>query len=317
VIHYLLHSEAVLGRLIFNRKDRHTGRQRPREDWIIVQSHRPIIGAELWEAVQKRVREDAPTSQAGSAHNSTFLFTGLLRCECGAPMQIESATGRNRRYYYYTCRAATLERTHKVRRIAARELETWLAAQIQEEALSADRLHGVVDELAQVCSAWAKKQGAARSAVLRQMRSVEAAQSNLYKLLEAHGPDTPNLGDLTRRLRENNAELQRLGGEIAVIDAAEAPAPAVSPDEVEALRESILQVLDQTKDPRRVRAFYSDFIVAIKLGPMLSIEYDPAKFVMAPGGAVHSKVEWLPEPDLPRTRVVTIAMPPGLVRSAA
>ena len=63
----------------------------------------PIISINLFEAVQKRLKEKSRPRKTKAGHN--FPFTGLFRCgECGSMITAQWATGNSgERYRYYRC----------------------------------------------------------------------------------------------------------------------------------------------------------------------------------------------------------------------
>ena len=288
----VLHSRAAIGQTVFNRKDRKTGRQRPSDQWIIVDSHEPIVDRETWEAVQERMATAADAAEHGSSR-STHVFTGLLRCgECGGRLQAESAKGRSRRYWYYNCRAATVERAHAARRLPADELDAWLIDLICDEVLTFKNLEGVVRELRACVDDWEREHSERRRQRVAELREIESRLGRLYDVLELHGRDAPNLGDLTRRMREHKARQAELEREISAIDAEEPPEVSVSEDEVGALAESLREIL-RDASPKRARAFFRDFVDRIVVEEnQVRIEYRPERLV-----AVPSKERWLPGTD--------------------
>ena len=66
-------------------------------------SFAPIISINLFEAVQKRLKEKSRPRKTKVGHN--FPFTGLFRCgECGSMITAQWATGNSsERYRYYRC----------------------------------------------------------------------------------------------------------------------------------------------------------------------------------------------------------------------
>jgi len=65
-------------------------------------SFAPIISSDLFEAVQRRLKERAKPRKTKVGHN--FPFSGLLRCgECGSMITAQWAKGNGGRYRYYRC----------------------------------------------------------------------------------------------------------------------------------------------------------------------------------------------------------------------
>ena len=65
-------------------------------------SFAPIISTNLFEAVQRRLKERARPRKTKVGHN--FPFTGLFRCgECGSMITAQWCVGNGGRYRYYRC----------------------------------------------------------------------------------------------------------------------------------------------------------------------------------------------------------------------
>lgn len=317
VIAKMLRNEVVIGKTVFGRKDRQTGRIRARDQWVIADSHEAIIDAGLWKQVQRQLDRDQANTDTGSPH-STYRFTGLLKCgQCGSAMQIESAKGRNKRYWYYNCRASMLERAHPPRRVPARELDEYLTDEICDRIFSRSALESFIDEMNYVGSSWAKDRSVRRKAVVRQIQSIKAKQTRLFEIMEEFGKDTPNLGDLTTRLRQHNTDIRRLEEDLLTIDQETLPRDvAISTDNVDALRDILVSVIKTSENEKKVRDFFSSFISAIFIeDDSIRIEYSP-QMIIAQGEKVPSKDVWLPERDLLGTKILKFPLPQRFIRAA-
>lgn len=296
----VLRSEAVVGRVVFNRKDRKAGRIRPREDWIIVESHPPIIDLATWERVQALIEADAPTSHKGS-HRSTWAFTGLLQCGgCGSSMQIETAKGRTKRYSYYNCRDSQVGKGCVSKRIRADILEEWLLEKVISEVLTTENLLSVITSLEAAAGRWAMETRRRRTALTQQLAELQTRNHNLYDVLELHGKDAPNLGDLTRRLQTNNARIKEVEQELELIEKARPPKVSVSEQQLQEMREFLADTIRTTQNNKKLRHFLQSYLqsVVITADGEVRIEYDPVALVQPTGSsAVLSKGIWLPGPD--------------------
>ncbi|MFZ5621133.1 MAG: recombinase family protein [Pseudomonadota bacterium] len=290
----LLRNQAVIGNTVFGRRDRATARRRDPSQWIAVQSHEPIIDMETWSEVQMVMGEDAPTSD-GSPH-STFVFTGILRCgRCGSSMQIESAKGRSRRYHYYNCRARQKHGQCENRRISARDLDAWLIDVLLDNILTRENLTGVMTELYEAYGSWAVDHRRRRRAVAEKLGAVERKNEKLYEIFELYGKNAPNLGDLTARLRANNAEIKRLEAQLLAIDAERAPDISITESDIIELADALRDIIRTTTNEKKLRSFFSSFINGIFVeDDQVRIEYSPEYLIHMPGTAVPSKVVWLP-----------------------
>lgn len=312
----VLRSEAVLGRVVFNRKDRKSGRDRPRDEWIVVDSHPPIIELENWERVQALVQADAPTSHQGS-HRSTWAFTGLIQCGgCGSSMQIETAKGRTKRYSYYNCRTNQVRNGCTRKRIRADVLEEWLLEKVISEVLTTKNLLSVVAALEEAAGRWAIETRRRRITLSQQLAELKTRNNNLYDLLELHGKDAPNLGDLTRRLQANNTRMKAIDQELDAIENSRPPEVSVSKQQLQEIREFLADTIRTTQNNKKLRHFLQAYLrsVVIQGDGEVRIEYDPVALVRPTGSsAVLSKGMWLPGVSLLGTRHVTLRMPPGML----
>ena len=89
----MLHNEAYVGTLVYNRENVHkrNGRHKynPKEQWVVVKNaHGPIIPMELWEMVQARTKQAFAGGRflsKGNRPRSDYLLSGLIKCEeCGS-----------------------------------------------------------------------------------------------------------------------------------------------------------------------------------------------------------------------------------------
>lgn len=141
----LLRNEAVIGHVVFGRKERGGRRTTPRNEWIIVPSHEPIIDLAVFECVQRQMDE---LTNNQSSPKSEHVFTGLLRCgHCGSALQIETATGRSQTYSYYGCRRRRNYGDCGMRAVPSDRLDQFLVDHICSAILTPDNLAQVVTDL--------------------------------------------------------------------------------------------------------------------------------------------------------------------------
>ncbi|HYC63602.1 MAG TPA: recombinase family protein, partial [Reyranellaceae bacterium] len=266
VVLNVLRCDAVAGYTVFNRVERQTRRVKPRDQWIVVQSHPPIIEPAQWEAVQSMMDAAAEATQHGSPR-SGFAFTGLLRCgTCGSSMQIETGKGRGGKLYsYYACRRSQQGEGCRRQRYPAQAMDEWLSGEILDRVLCIDNLREVAREMSEHRKHAAKDRDARRAALVRKGADIEDRNARLFDLLELHGRDAPNLGDLTQRLRANNEEIKALKSRIAELDAEPIGAGEITDDEIGDLGEFVRQMLTKNDNAARARAFYGTFLSGITI----------------------------------------------------
>lgn len=300
----LLRNPAMIGKIAFGRVMRIDGERRkmPLSDWIIIDSHAPIIDLVLWETVQRMIEHDAPLfraedGQGGGSPLSTFAFTGLLRCgRCGASLQIESAKGRSKRYSYYNCRTAQRSAGCLTRRLPAHALDDWLMGKICEDVFTPRNLATVLQNLREVAGRWHDHHAARKTGVEAQIVDVTRRNRKLYEVLEEFGRNAPNLGDLTLRLRENNDRLRKLQDELGKIEAEQPPRVDLRDADLQGMADFLVSTLRNSYNPAKTRAFFSSFIKRIDVQMHhVRIGYDPSRLLSS---TVHTIEGKRPEQEL-------------------
>ena len=144
----LLHNEAYVGRLFWNRRrtsyDPSVGRareeRRPREEWVQIPIP-AIISEETFDAVQQAARDNAIYSPRRT-EPGTFLLRRLVRCgHCGVKLaahRARSGHGRHGALRYYACphrdpvRAGGEDRRCPERSARADELDNFVFDQVRQ-----------------------------------------------------------------------------------------------------------------------------------------------------------------------------------------
>lgn len=320
---FILKNPVYTGNLVFNRTCGKGRVARPPEEWVKVSSHDALVSEKDFKAVQNLLADRAPISRTGSPH-STFAFTGLLRCACGESMMIETATGRSRTYSYYNCRAALKGYGCKNRRVPAEEFDAWMINSILDRIFTPQQIASLINDVRELSSEWYRERDERVAALADEISGIDRRLNNLYNLLELHGPDTPNLGDLTTRLRGLKDRRKSLESEIRDLEAQEAPRVAISDDEVRDAVEFLRSVIIDA-DRKKVRLFLSTFVESMTIDERsITVNYSKDKLIETAGGrreaapaTVHSRSDrWLPVLALLRTATVRIDLPARLARAA-
>lgn len=305
-----LRSETVLGVFVFNRRHR-TGEHKPPEDWIRVKSHQAIIEQAAFDTVQRMLNEAADPAANGSPL-STRYFTGILRCgRCDGSMQVESAKGRSRRYYYYNCRQAMRGDVCGFGRIRADTLDDYLLGQITDQIINPGAISDLIDDLAQEHEKLSSGTGRHQAALTKQMNTLEQANERLYSLLERGGADMDGAPEILRRIRQNQLKIDKLHNDLDDLRA-KAPAPfdtdQFSADDVAAaLHDVIMQ-----GSPKKVRAFFGTFIEQITVyEASMEIKYRPS--AVFGSQQTPKKKGWWAVPDLLGTRTLVLPRAESLI----
>ncbi|MFA6971655.1 MAG: recombinase family protein [Gallionella sp.] len=315
----LLKNRIYIGQTVFNKTNHKTKTVKPMEEWIITQAHEPIIDQETFMEIQNRFGVRTP-EEGGGSPNSCFVFTGLLKCgKCGAAMQITSSKGRSRRYHYYNCGTAHRVGGCENRRIAAYDFDEWMTDVVLEKILTRKMLVSMIEDLQELTSKWIKERAERRSATVKELRDVEKRQKNLYSVLELHGQDAPNLGDLTVRMRELKTQRDAIETRLIRIEEEEMPETVVSDIDVTEMAEMLRDIVKTTEDPKRLRMFFSSFIEGIVVdASCLVVNYDKSKLINQAGfDVVPTKPKWLPDLALLGTTFLEIRLPDRFMKKAA
>lgn len=316
----LLRNESVIGRVVFNRTDkrRSSKRVRPREDWIVVQSHQAIVPMDLWDTVQLTLPKVGEIHRDGSGLNS-WAFTGLLHCgECGSALNIETATGRGKQYSYYNCRRWMQLRECKSLRLRADVMEEWLLNVVIDQVFTVENLQQTIQDLNQSAGRHVTEARRRRRDLGARISKIEDRNRKLYEILELHGKNAPNLGDLTERLRGNNAELKTLQSELEALERTPVQQPPLDLAQVEEVRAFLAETVRTTHNYNKLRRFLRTFVQTVTVkGGDVKLEYDPRALVSP---AVHSAGVWLPGRNALRTadlspepRILLLSMPPAVI----
>lgn len=314
VIGDLLRNPAVIGKTVFGRKDRNTGRRRPLSECLVVDSHEAIIDAATWESVQQQLASETNNTDNSTA-KSHFLLTGLLKCECGSACRTESASGRSRRYWYYNCRAAAERKAHAHNRISAPGLDRFFMEAVAECMIDENTVSELIAELKDQAAGWSRDHAKRKKSVSSEIVAAERRLHRLYELLE-ESDGVLSLSDLAPRIRRHKTDLERLERRYSDIEAEQPPQYDFSRLTVDVVRSYIVERLSQDS-PRKVRGFLKTFVEqAVVLDDTLEIYYNAVALVGSSGGSGHVR-GGEPVSGITNRKVLRVPVPEYLRKKAA
>jgi site-specific DNA recombinase len=225
----LLHNEAYIGRLYWNRTansyDPALGRvlqtRRPREEWIEIPIP-AIISADTFEAVEQAARDNSIYSRR-RAEADTFLLRRLVRCgRCGVKLNCHRTTKGPRLDRYYLCphhdpiRAGGEDRRCSERHIRADDLDIFVFDQVRQLLARPDLL------AAGEAAITAQAPAADNEIVARQLahidRRIDAATAERRRLADLYQAGVIDTADMAKRAaeldtrhRDLNQQRQQLG----------------------------------------------------------------------------------------------------------
>lgn len=314
----LLKNHVYIGFIVFNRRNHVERLTRPREDWIMTRSHEPLVLEEDFIRVQETMARRTPSGGHGHPA-SELMFTGLMECgRCGKSLKSERATGRSQIYHYYNCQGATKGTGCIPYRIPAPAFDAWLKAQILELVFTPGNIADIAEEMWQTRGQWVKDRALRRKVLVTEVRDIESRRDRLFEIMELHGQNAPNLGDLTSRLRAHKDRLADLGEVLQRLEEESPPAADLGQDTMTEAAATLRAVIEANEDPKKLRTFFQTFIerIIVNRGEIL-LRYRPDRLVSSRrSDSVHSTVKWLPGHSKVRTIEVRMAIPDTVKRAA-
>ena len=313
----LLRNPVVAGFVVFNRTSGADRIPIPEDQWITTKSHPALIDYERFERVQQTFGERAPELRGGWARGR-FVFSGILKCgACGGSMQSESATGRSKTYFYYNCLKALKGSGCENRRIPAEEFDAWMLGELTSRLFTRDRVEQLIADMDLAKKRAVNVTAERRGQLETDLRAHKVRRGNIFDLLEQHGKETPNLPDVTVRLRELNDQIKVMERQLAQLDQlCESPPRPTVPD-VENVTKFLRSIFDRAQDPKKLREFFLGFVDGIVLdGDAATIRYRPDRIIAPEPNVVQLIRRWLPDQALTRTASFTLALPDRFRKAA-
>ena len=313
----LLRNMGVIGCVVYGKRDNRTGRPRPRDQWIVVKSHEPIIDQAQWDIVQNMM-DDLTTSPSG-APRSNWLFVGLMRCaECGASLQIETA--KSGRYSYYNCRANQKHGGCRRHAIRADKLDPFIIDVICRRIFNTENLRQLIHDMHEFTGQWLTERDALVKKKVRTIDAMRRAEANIMDTIEELGSRAVDVGILVHRLQEHENNRLRVEREIDDIQAEAPPVLDITEDDTDELAEFLTGVIKENDNPKRTRGFFSSFIDHIDVGAdEITISYKPEFLVSTRistsdegGRIVPSREIWLPKHAVLGTKTIREPLPARL-----
>lgn len=322
---YLLQNAVCAGYIRFNRQNHTTGGLRERDEWILTRAHEAIVSEEEFQAVQAIFAKHEPRPRSAVSTKSQFRFSGMLRCaDCNLAMQLEWATGKKgKTYCYYNCGSARRGVGCRHRRLPAELLDQWLLASVLDRIMTRKNMEAILQEINQVNGRWVQDRKVKRAALVADMRSKESRRRRLLEVLELHGKDAPNLGDIGPRLSELNHGIREIERQLTELEAVAAPALQVSDQDLDELSKHMREIVQDCQDARKVREFLATIIDQVVLHDgEAEIRYRAERLVGDGGGfsfsAPGTPISWKTEHQRPHLALRQVVIPlPDRFRRAA
>ena len=213
----LLHNEAYIGRVYYNRREtikgapssrgarrtKTTYRDRPRDEWITIPVP-ALVDADLFDRAQRVGRAHAKWNPRG-AEPGAWLLRGLIECgHCHVGANCHKMRGRNGTFHrYYYCRNHDILRAggeqHRCpeRNIRADELDAYVFAQVRRALLQPAQL--IAGEHAVIAATPPDDDDLIGAQLGTLTRKLDQAERERGRLLDAYQAELFDLDELTRR----------------------------------------------------------------------------------------------------------------------
>lgn len=207
-------------------------------DVLVKDAHTPLIDRDTWTRARAlaATRADAHTQRAAS--DSDYHLTGLITCpDCGNKYVGTSATGRTRRYRYYTCFSRTRYGTAgcTAARLPADEIDTAVLQALHDFYTHADTL--LTDAITRAQHhhhTTHTDRHAEHQALTNHIKAKEAAIERYHTAFENGTMDDTTCGPRLRQLRAELAQLAARRDEIS--DTIDTPPAAPAPETLNHIR---------------------------------------------------------------------------------
>src|SRR3546814_7543628 len=117
-------------------------------------------------------------------------------------------------------------------------------------------------ELNAECGRWATEHREKIKATEKQLAEINRRKLNLFEILELHGREAPNLGDMTQRLRDLGEKAKRLTLQLGELEAQQAPSFSAEDEELTAIREVLREIITDRSDIKRPRVLLQQLIAS-------------------------------------------------------
>src|ERR1019366_6871060 len=151
--------------------------------------HEPIVGRELWEKVQRRLRDQAAAHRERPTKAPPSPLAGKLFDENGEPLYVQGAVKGARHYRYYVSRRlvrGSVQDDQRGWRVAAPELERAVGAAVRQILGDRAAIAGAIEEL-NIDASRLPSIFKVAEALVQSLRSEAEASSTLVRLIESVG----------------------------------------------------------------------------------------------------------------------------------
>ena len=205
-LHYLLTNEAYTGTAVWGLK----GKGEKSQDPVRVDGAWPaLVSRELFDDVQRAMRNRAPKVQRPGRVGSKFLLSGLLKCGvCGRPYSGQGA--KSGQFAYYVCGTLFREGAGmcSARYLNAPRIEDFVVEKIRERILTEETIVELVTLVAEEIDAMAGELAGRLEVIEAELSDVRNRLGKLYEALETSDLTLEVLSPRIFSLRHREEQLE-------------------------------------------------------------------------------------------------------------
>jgi len=273
-IYQVLTNETYLGTLVWGSTYTVEGKKlvADPEDVIRVENcHPAIISPDVFERVQKNLKERSPKQMHPRRVNSNYLLTGLIFCgRCDHAMVGRSA--KKGKYSYYTCGGQCKKGKIDCNAIAIpkEQIEDFVLERLQENVLTNENIDELVALVKKELLEGKKSTEDQIDEVNKQMAGVNERLERLYEAAE-----TGSFNEvLAARISERVAEKNDLEKRRAELTSSQAELVGVVDEDIIKREARKLKKVLQTGTLSERKSFIRSFVKRIEVDmPQITIEY--------------------------------------------
>lgn len=243
-VHGILTNTVYIGEWVFNKREAKTLTQKPASEHIVVEVP-AIIPRDEFDAVQARMKVNAPMTTPPRVVTGPILLTGLATCAtCSGAMTMRTGTsksGQVHRYYSCSVHGRMGKTACKGRAIRMDRLDTLVTDHLVEHLFQPDRLTTMLAGLAARRAERALEVDGRITTLQSEASQAEDRLKRLYKMVEDGVTDLDDL--LKERIAALKLERDRATAALERIKAQAAPPAVLKPEAIERfgrlMRESV------------------------------------------------------------------------------
>ncbi|CAK9252639.1 unnamed protein product [Sphagnum jensenii] len=232
-IQLILSSLTYSGWHVFNKLDSKTRQIKDEAEWVKIPVP-AIIDQELFDKATKLRKSHTPKMCNPRAVASPNLLTGILKCDCGATMVLQTAKNNQYRYYKCSARISKGDTACTSKSYPMDKLDNLVLDAFRGKIYTPEYIRTIIDTL----RSHANKHGGEEKIRLKkldnELKDLEQAENKLFEAIEK---GVLELDDrLKIRVQQNKSRRETITSEMAELQSkTQAPLQTLTPQKIEAV----------------------------------------------------------------------------------